>query len=105
MTPIEPRRHKPVVYYVTGEGLGVIKIGTTINMGARFKRMKYTSPGVGTPILVAWEYGTARLESRRHAQFDKARIRGDWFAISDSLREHINSIHRGDHLPDAEESQ
>lgn len=104
MIPVAPRRHKPVVYYVTGKDLGVLKIGTTINMGARFKRMKYTSPGAGVPILMGWEYGGEGLENRRHAQFSGSKVRSDWFAIDDALKSHLSRIRKGDELPDEEES-
>lgn len=102
--PIPPRRHKPVVYYVTGKGLGVLKIGTTINVGARFKRIKNTSPGVGEPILLGWEYGDKTLESRRHIEFRNSKIRGDWFAIDGDIRSYLSSIRKGDELPDGEEA-
>ena len=96
-------RHQPVVYYVSGPGLGVLKIGTTVNLPYRFRRMKNTSPGV-SPVLLAWEYGNDSLESHRHAQFSRARVCGDWFVITDELDEHIRELRQEVRLNDEDQT-
>lgn len=88
------KKHAQVVYFVTGEGLGVVKIGTTNNMANRFARMKRTSPGV-KPLLIAWYYGTAADESREHASLRQYLLSRDWFVLSGAVENRVRNIRKG----------
>ena len=85
------KKHAQVVYFLTGEGLGAVKIGTTNNMANRFARMKRTSPGV-TPLLIAWYYGTAADESWEHARLRGNLLSRDWFVLSGEVEERVHKI-------------
>ena len=81
--------HARVIYYVTCEGTGVVKIGTTNNMNRRFKAMSKSVTG-GRLQLLAWELGDHRLERERILHFGRtSRIFGDWMVLTDEMVEHI----------------
>ena len=86
--------HQPVVYYMGGKGLGVVKIGKTVNIEKRFKAFKRNVGNEYEPVLLAWEYGDERIESERHREFrGKYRIFGDWFLLKGELKRHIELLH------------
>ena len=86
--------HQPIVYYMGGEELGVVKIGTTVNVERRFKTFKRNVGTEYEPKLLAWEFGGPRLEGHRHSQFSgKYRIFGDWFLLQGDLEEHIDLLY------------
>lgn len=85
-------RHDPIVYYLGAENAGVIKIGTTVNMGSRFKRIAKNAPGVA-PVLYAWEYGDEMLERERHKRFrDSSYLIGEWHIASPMLVEWLHHL-------------
>lgn len=84
-TPEEDRRLKAyeaqsVVYYVRIRDL--IKIGTTVNMQARFGQLIVDE-------ILATEPGARPLEQMRHKQFAHLRVRGERFAPGPDLDSHI----------------
>ncbi|QIG41329.1 GIY-YIG nuclease family protein [Microbacterium sp. 4R-513] len=79
-----------VVYYLRYADR--IKIGTTSNPRQRFAAIWHDD-------VLAMERGDRRLEQHRHAQFAEERFgRTEWFAHSDLLRAHIDTV-RGDVEP------
>lgn len=81
--------HARVIYYVTCEGTGVVKIGTTNNMNRRFKAMSKSVKG-GRLQLLAWELGDHRLERDRILHFGRtSKIFGDWMVLTEPMVEHI----------------
>jgi hypothetical protein len=75
-----------VVYYLRyGDR---VKIGTTANPRQRFAAIWHDQ-------LLAFELGDRRLEQRRHAEFTADRLGGEWFRLSDPLRDHIASVAAG----------
>lgn len=85
-------RHKQVVYYLGGTGLGVVKIGTTNNLRTRIKAIQRTATGLN-PVLIGWEYGGEATARERYRQFwEDSLIRGDWFVLTPRVWRHISSI-------------
>lgn len=84
--------HKPVVYYLGIEadtGLtGIVKIGTTVNLSTRIRRMELARPGF-TFVLLGYEAGGPDIEKARHQQFADAHLLGEWFVLKPLLREHL----------------
>lgn len=82
----------PFVYFIRwGE---YMKIGTSINPARRLDQIfRFTSgtigpPGqIGYPELVASIPGNARDERNLHRRFAAHRTTGEWFLLSDELRE------------------
>ncbi len=75
-----------VVYYLRyGER---VKIGTTANPRQRLAAIWHDQ-------LLAFEPGDRRLERRRHADFAAERLGGEWFRLSDALRDHIAALTAG----------
>lgn len=72
-----------VVYYAR---LGNrVKIGYTTNLTNRMQNIQPEE-------LLATERGGEALESRRHAQFDRLRMSGEWFRYEQPLIDHIASL-------------
>lgn len=84
--------HDPIVYYlVNSERPEVVKIGTTVNAETRFKRFFKQKPHIKYEVI-AWEYGDATIEGRRHNEFKKSNLIGEWFWLTPDLEAHINSL-------------
>lgn len=67
----------PVVYVIGEPGSQVVKIGTTVNLGARLKGIQTASPG---RVDVLWfAPGSWELEEALHSRFRAIRQRGEWF--------------------------
>ncbi|TDN93126.1 GIY-YIG nuclease family protein [Microbacterium sp. BK668] len=76
-----------VVYYLRYAER--VKIGTTANPRRRFSAIWHDD-------LLALERGDRRLEQHRHAQFADERFGStEWFALSDPLRRHIDTVRGG----------
>lgn len=71
------RTHNPVVYYMTSEYGGVIKIGCTVNLVKRLHTMNQ-SRAVKYYVL-GIEDGDQQLEYQRHMEFRPVRQRSDFF--------------------------
>lgn len=72
-----------VVYYAR---LGNrVKIGYTTNLANRMQNIQPEE-------LLATERGGEALESRRHAQFDRLRVSGEWFRYEQPLIDHIAGL-------------
>jgi hypothetical protein len=75
------------VYFVEATNTGLIKIGTTENLGRRLSKMATDCP---VPLTIL---GTSdRLdESEVHARFAACRRVGEWFSPTDELRGFIKN--------------
>lgn len=90
--PLLAGRHDQVVYYLTDEGnTGLVKIGTTVNMERRYKRMTKSMP-LFQPCLLAYEAGDESREYARHRQFRAFRLQGEWFWMKGDLLVHVLTI-------------
>lgn len=75
----------PVIYYLERSD-GLVKIGTTRNFRDRYQAL---TRQFGALTLLAWEPGHFDVEQERHAEFFWDRADGEWFALSNDLRDHI----------------
>lgn len=78
------------IYYIGAGGTDAVKIGYATNPRARLGQIQ--SCNHHDLALLALEKGERELESFRHQQFSELRIRGEWFANGDALRDHIESL-------------
>ena len=83
--------HEPVVYYAMTRFGGAVKIGTTVNLATRFARLNKGKVPL-TPLVV--EAGDAALEKQRHRQFGASRFSGEYFWLTDDLRNFMSSLTR-----------
>lgn len=84
--------HEPVVYYLSSpEFSKVVKIGTTVNLDSRLKRMKRLKPDWDLHYLAS-EPGNETTEKQRMATFQHLRIAGDWFYLCDELEAHVATL-------------
>jgi len=81
-----------VVYYVRFADR--VKIGVTKNLRSRL------CGGVPYDELLAVEPGAREVERLRHEQFAEARVKGEWFEMSDALIAHIDQLRRQAGEPD-----
>jgi hypothetical protein len=78
---------KGYVYYAQlGDS---VKIGFSKNPWARMGDLRVTAP---TIKLLAIEPGTIEDEQMRHQQFGAYRDKGEWFTLSESIKEHIATL-------------
>ncbi|MFI6228614.1 GIY-YIG nuclease family protein [Micromonospora echinospora] len=75
--------HTSVVYYLRFADR--IKIGYSRNLGSRLIAIPHDE-------LLVVEPGAREVERRRHEQFAKQRIKGEWFTITDDLMQHIETL-------------
>jgi len=76
-----------VVYYLRHADR--VKIGTSSNPRQRLSALWHDE-------LLAFERGDRTLEHRRHEQFAQERFdRTEWFALSERLADHIESVRAG----------
>jgi hypothetical protein len=95
------KNHQRVVYYAARHPyLDAIKIGTTNNLARRLEslRKKY-SEDLDFLAIEFDNHGDSlvySLESQRHSQFKKSRIVGEWFWLTDDLKQHIENLDLND---------
>jgi hypothetical protein len=82
---------RSVVYYLASQYGGVVKIGTTVDIDSRVRRMQRAQPAAEF-IVLATEPGGVRVEQQRHREFARSRQQGEWFWLTPHLREHIDTI-------------
>lgn len=69
---------------------GRIKIGTTVDLAHRLTHIQGSNP---LPVSVIWAIGGGRLtEKALHKEFAAERIRGEWFDLSDQIRNFIDDM-------------
>lgn len=75
----------PCVYYAR---LGNrLKIGYTLNLRQRMSDIQPEE-------LMATEPGGLMVEARRHKEFARLRVSGEWFRYEDELVEHVEALRR-----------
>jgi hypothetical protein len=76
-----------VVYFVTSHKSRRVKIGWTTNLKHRLSSLQTGNP---TPIkLLHTMLGGAELEVQLHQRFADDRTQGEWFRLSDQIREFV----------------
>jgi T5orf172 domain len=73
------------VYFIAGAGL--IKIGVSTNVRARFRAIRNSSPV--EVVLLGMVPGGTLEESFLHCSFPHLRRHGEWFEDTPELRQHI----------------
>lgn len=94
---MKEQNHHQIVYYAARSGFyDTVKIGTTNNLTRRLKalRKKY---GEELEILAVEKDPSTRiysmeLEAKRHTQFRKSAIIGEWFWATPDLTAHILAL-------------
>ena len=87
-TMLPPHHHAPAgqfIYFVYSAGR--IKIGFTRTADARHKQL--TSTGPFPPVIVLLMHGTNGDEKALHVRFAEDRLHGEWFALSEGIREFL----------------
>lgn len=89
-TLVAAARGRSRVYFIEAEGLGLVKIGVTINVRMRMRALQYMSPAKLT--LAAKLPGSRVLESWLHTRFASERSHGEWFRKTAELDEYIQCL-------------
>jgi hypothetical protein len=64
--------------YITNEIEGLRKIGRSYNVGKRMMQMRVSNPLISCDIEICFD-----IESELHNLFDKKRVDGEWFRLSE----------------------
>ncbi|WP_168196012.1 GIY-YIG nuclease family protein [Novosphingobium sp. EMRT-2] len=78
-----------MIYFI-GNQKGAVKIGITINLPARMKKLQTGSPH--RLRLLAWTFGDESAEAAYHEQFAHLRINGEWFSRKAELSDEIKRL-------------
>lgn len=78
-----------MIYFVGNKQYDWVKIGVTIDMTARLSGIQSCCPVELTVLRL--EEGGQSVEQRYHALFHDVRIRGEWFRLSGSIQEYLDS--------------
>lgn len=78
------------VYFVQESGLGLIKIGTSMNVSARMSALSRGTPHDLT--LLTTIAGGFAVESEIHRHFERDRVRGEWFRPIPDLLAYLEEI-------------
>lgn len=84
-------RGREVVYFISS-GRGLVKIGTTINLSARLKKLQ-TGSGPILRVMVCID-GGSEVEAQYHKRFAESRFRGEWFYMTDAIKAEIKKLRR-----------
>lgn len=84
------RQTRGGVYFVASENRRSVKIGYASDFAERFTAAQtwFTSE---LCVLGVIRSNDPKLERRIHRQFKQFRIRGEWFVMSDALREYVQA--------------
>lgn len=75
----------PMVYFVQAGPAGFIKIGVTVDIGARLNSIQVGCPDEVTLLGGIYDRRAYRIERALHDRFDEHRHRGEWFRPSPDL--------------------
>jgi hypothetical protein len=84
------------VYFIANEGRGVVKIGESGNVQKRLASMQTGHCDDLKIIGIIPAAFPLRLEGELHAKFHKDHIRGEWFALSDEIKQYIQALEKGE---------
>lgn len=73
------------VYFIKAGDL--VKIGHSVNIKKRLETLQVASPV--TLTLIGTMEGNYHLEQKLHLQFARYRVRGEWFELSEPIKEYI----------------
>ena len=79
-----------IIYFVQGQSTGLIKIGLTTNLSARFSDLQVGSPDVLRVIGI--HRGTIKSELMLHKLFANHRVRGEWFRPDESILNFVKTF-------------
>jgi hypothetical protein len=80
----------PKVYFIEAIGLQRVKIGMTDNIKYRFDSLQSASP---VPLkIMAVISGDRTLETYLHKRFKAHRLHGEWFILTDEMKEIIQEL-------------
>lgn len=77
------------IYFARRECDGLIKIGTTSQLGRRLSALRRDH---GTLTLLATQEGGFTKERALHERFAKLRVEGEWFRSGHLLTKHIKRL-------------
>ena len=77
-----------LVYFV-GRG-NAVKIGIAVNPKDRIRTLQIASPA--RLKLLATQEGGRKMELQLHDRFKSDHVMGEWFKMSDELKQYINSL-------------
>lgn len=80
-----------MIYFIACPAAGAVKIGTTAKRP--YERLNHAQ--VNCPLeleLMAAIEGGYGMEAKLHLRFAKLRTRGEWFRLSDELRDFIATL-------------
>jgi excisionase family DNA binding protein len=81
----------PGVYYVGSDDVpGLVKIGVSRSIRQRVVHMQAGSPA--RLSLLAWTRGDYAAEQAEHQRWAAFRLRGEWFRLEGSLRDHVSAL-------------
>ncbi len=75
------------IYFILALGTGTVKIGQTKNIKSRMKDLSIANSG--ELILLGKIKAHQSLERKLHKYFKNDHIRGEWFALTDSMIDFI----------------
>jgi hypothetical protein len=93
--PFKKKKQPPKptkIYLMVDERTGYHKIGRSVNPTNREKTLQSDNPKIR--LLECWET-TSDNEKTLHVQFHDKRVRGEWFALTDSDIEQIRNHFKG----------
>ena len=79
-----------IVYFIGCER-GPVKIGTTVNLAARLKKLQTGNPAKLKVLAIV--RGGASVEASYHERFEAYRLQGEWFA-GRPIREEIERLRK-----------
>lgn len=86
--PIQPTG---VVYFIEATGMDRIKIGSAKTPTKRLKELQTGSPAHLRIVATIASNDARRLETRLHRAFGDARVLGEWFHITRTLRRVVDA--------------
>lgn len=90
----KPRSKSGFVYFITqAEHPAAVKIGFAVDVNDRLGTLQ-TSSHVDLTILASFP-GTVATEKQLHRKFADDRLRGEWFRMSEPIRQFIEEKQRG----------
>lgn len=79
-----------MIYFITAREVARVKIGFSDNPQLRFVKMQADSPC--ELVIERICEGSVADEAELHQHFASDHVRGEWFALSDRVEEHMRSV-------------
>lgn len=96
--PRDQREPRTNIYFIEAVGAGLCKIGKANDVEKRLLALRTGSPHK-LKLKAVLPDVDASEERRLHREFSADRAQGEWFKISDALKEHILRTRRAHGLP------